>query len=224
LLEDTIGLIKDRRLIEQAVSAVLRKLEEDYMASGVAINDAIRFFSHLDKMRDAAEKCGAICRAYAFLRSQPTAAQEGFLTHLLDNLKITWDGIDVGWQNIRVAFAISSSLARTSLEEARRYLNLAETLKKEIDLQAAETAYGFIASVRLAVAALAGLLPRQFDNKEDVNRLETLISQVPSFGERALLWADVAMRYLREAEVDRFLSRSIKEHNGEKILYKVFTL
>jgi len=181
---------------------VLSKLEEDFAGTGVSICDAVRFIARIDGMRDAAERCRAMCRAYFLVNSQHTSALEGITARLLGELQRTWDSIDVGWQKIRIAFAISASLAKTSLEEGRRYLTLAENLKKEVEIQAPETAWAFIASIRLVIAAFSGLLRRQLENKDDIDRLESLISQLPSNGERALLWGDVALRYLKVGRTD----------------------
>jgi hypothetical protein len=54
-------------------------------------------------------------------------------------------------------------------------------------------AAAYLACLRLAIRAYSGLLPGNINTDEDMMRLKTLIERIPSNGERAGLWADLAL-------------------------------
>ncbi len=127
---------------------------------------------------------------------------ETLCDRLLSSLHRSCLAIDIGWQKVRTSFAISAAIAGDNLEKGREYLALGEGLKKDIHLQTPEMALAIIVSLRLAIAALAGLLQSRQERKEDIERLGDLIDKIPSHGERALLWGDLALRYLRAGRSD----------------------
>src|SRR5260370_1344380 len=55
-------------------------------------------------------------------------------------------------------------------------------------------ASAYLACVRLVLHAFCGLLPRRLETDSDINALAALIQILPSYGERAVLWADLCMR------------------------------
>src|SRR5208337_2527066 len=69
-----------------------------------------------------------------------------------------------------------------------------EELKETWRISAYEPASTYVSCIRLVIRAFRGLLPRRLDTPSDVNKLVSLIDVLPSYGERAILWADLSMR------------------------------
>jgi hypothetical protein len=115
--------------------------------------------------------------------------------HLLKHLDESWQHIDVGWRKVDTGFRIVKSLAKYADDLARAYLAKTEEARNEIAFNASATAQTFQTCLSLAVRAFAGLLPRGVNTESDSMRLRYLIDYLPSYGERAKIWAELALRY-----------------------------
>jgi archaellum biogenesis ATPase FlaH len=154
-------------------------------------------------IRSASERCDACCLAYKFLTEQEPEEYSSLADHLLKILRDAWEAIDVGWHRIDVGFRIVRSLAECDPETARMYLDLTEKYRNGIILDANTTALTYLACLRLSIRAYSGLLCRNIDTPEDLDLLTRLIDHVPSSGERAGLWAELALRCFINGRPDR---------------------
>jgi hypothetical protein len=71
----------------------------------------------------------------------------------------------------------------------------------------------YSSGVVLAIRAFSGLLKRKLDTEDDLSRLGTLIEHMPSHGERALLWSELALCFYNKGRSDtckEIVNRRIK--------------
>jgi len=122
--------------------------------------------------------------------------------HLLEHLDESWRHIDVGWRKVDTGFRIVKSLAEFADDLAREYLAKTEAARNEIAFNASATAKTFRVCLSLVVRAFAGLLPRRVGIPSDSMRLQDLIAHLPSHGERAKIWAELALRYFMAKRLD----------------------
>jgi hypothetical protein len=120
--------------------------------------------------------------------------QDGLKTDLLRQLHSRWSYIDVGWVRIDVGFQIAKELSSTCPEAANRFLTETEQLKNQWTITAHRPANAYVACIRLVIRAFSGLFKKKVETDADIDALAVLIGNLPSYGERALLWADACMR------------------------------
>jgi hypothetical protein len=85
-------------------------------------------------------------------------------------------------------------LAEHAPDLARDYLAQTESARKEIAFNANATARTYQKCLQMAARAFAGLLPSHVDLESDYVRLQNLIEHLPSGGEQAKIWAELAQR------------------------------
>src|SRR5439155_7327479 len=107
----------------------------------------------------------------------------------------SWEEIDVGWARLDAGFNLVKSLAGRLPETARTFLQRTEVFRSEVAFDAGTAALPYLISLRLAIRALSGLLPKRLDADEDIARLGRLIDYLPTRAERVGLWAEIALRY-----------------------------
>lgn len=195
LIERVIQGIEDPDVRDDAVLKTVGRLSRMSGMQGENMKMAFPILDKVQQIRDPAMRCNACCLACAFLVAQETDAHSGLTSHLLQVLSTAWETIDVGWVRVDTGFKIAKSLARVSVETARWYLAQTDSIRDEMLLDANQTASAYLACFHLALRAFGGLLPANHDSAEDIERLERLIDRVPSYGERAALWGDLALQY-----------------------------
>jgi hypothetical protein len=179
-------------MVLQRLSEVTEHLPNHTFRACLALIDFI------EGIQQADDQCVAYCSFIRLLRKR-SDRPAGILEEVLRRLERAWEANDVGWVKTNIGFLIVKTLADDAPDVARIYLAKTEELRAELGLNGDVAASTFLTCLRLAIRSFGALLRRRLDTPRDLERLERLISHVPSAGERALLWADVAQRcYLGE--------------------------
>jgi hypothetical protein len=208
-VENALNKFWDLNLRDEALLSIFDRLSSEKNES--LAKASLPLIDHIKDIRDAAKRCDACCLAYSFLVEQDTKEYSGLLSHILKMLNRAWGAIDVEWRKVDIGFKITQSLAENTLETAREYLERTEKLRDKNILSARSTAFTYLGCLQLAIRAYSGLLPNSLNMEEDINRLARLIDRVPSNGERARLWAELALRcYINEQSGD--FKRIVTDH------------
>jgi len=154
---------------------------------GPIIND-------LDHISDSVIACRAMVCAFNLLTRNPSSQRDRTRAHLWSQMRERWSHIDVGWRRIDVGFGIANDLAGSCREFAAIMLEETEELKEKWRISAYEPASAYVGCIRLVIRAFQGLLPKKLETKADIEKMVSLIDVLPSYGERAILWADLCMR------------------------------
>lgn len=166
------------------------------------LRNAMFILDRVYSISESEEKCKCCCLSYLLLRNfdQYTSFANG----LLKELELTWDSIDVGWRKVDIGFKIVNLLAPYDLEKAKEYLQKTEDYRHTIDLCDSKNSWGFKYSLLLISRALSGLIKQDMVHNDDLSRLTSLIDCLPSYGEKALIWNDIALRYYSAKKLDMF--------------------
>jgi len=188
---DQISLLD---LKDEALLIFCERLQE--ISDPEIISKAIPFFNRIKDIQSASERCRACCLAVSILKDNNTYNYcAELISSLLNILDISWESIDVGWHKIDIGYKIISALANHFLDTAKEYLNKTEEFKKNIGLEAGTIAGSLIYSIYLAIRAFSGLLKNKVDVREEIDKIRRLIDYIPSSGERAILWSELASYY-----------------------------
>lgn len=202
--------------IELRDIALLRIIEKLFVASEKIesmITNILPFINLIKEIRDARKRCKACCLAYSFLVKCNANKYSVLASQLLQQLNEAWQAIDIGWQKVDIGFEIVGYLAACSLETARKYLELTEKYRSENLIDAQTVAWAYMACIRLAIRAYSGLLPKNLNTDDDMEHLKRLIYHIPSCGEQARLWAELALRYYingRTEDCKRIVAEHVK--------------
>lgn len=208
-LREVVGHFVDLASRDQAVVSILERLSQETELSEPTLAEALPFIGRIESIQDAGLRCQACCLAHPLLAKYEKHAP--LTNKLLSLLQKAWQAIDVGWHKIDTGFKIVSALASSSPETSREYLELTEELRDEILLDAGTTALTYLVCIQLAIRAYSGLLPGNLDTKEDLVSLAELINYVPSAGERAVLWAQLALHFYTSKRLEN-CRRVVSEH------------
>jgi hypothetical protein len=212
-VRDTLSHINLPALRDRAVTALSSRIGDDFHGTGLSLGDVASCLPWVDSIGEPFNRCRSYCSLYAALSSDASATYAGLRNTLKARLDSSLAAIDQVWLKIQAAFEIVSVVAPFSREMATAYLEQANTYKEDAVVQAPNLAWSLIASIRLVIAAAAGLLPRNLLSSDDVERIGDLISLVPSNGERALLWGDLAQRMAiakRTEDAVSIVSRNVR--------------
>lgn len=194
LILEAINKIEDIDFKDEALIRVIERLSEVTETIDLeVVNKTLPIINSIKKISSAYLRCLACCFAYNFLKKKNTDKYKSISLSLLKQLDHAWEAIGVGWVKVNAGFRIAKSFANTSNETANKYLNLTEQVKDEISIDAEKPTLVYIACLKLAIRAFAGLLPRDINTSEDMERLTRLISYIPSNVEKAGLWGDIAI-------------------------------
>lgn len=192
-IKEALDHFEDRDLRDEAMLEILKRLAMISNRNTVVTKAALPLINCVASVWDARARCRACSLAYSFLMGQDPEEYSGLLSHLIDLLDSAWEAIDVGWHKIDVGFRIARSLATVSPETGGKYLRGAEAYREEGLLDTQSAALTYCGCIRLALRAYGGLLPTDLDAAGDIERLSQLVNRVPSSGERAALWAELAL-------------------------------
>jgi hypothetical protein len=102
--------------------------------------------------------------------------------------------INSAWDRVDIGFAAATHLARTDRSLAELLCSKAEEIRSVTPFADQGSTWVYLTAVRLAVRAFAGVVAQKVDFDESLAQLRRLIARIPSDGERARLWGDLAER------------------------------
>lgn len=203
LISQALEHMESRDAKDDAIVTIFKQLaEKKHIANKPIPVDYVRLTSYIDDMWNAHAKTRATTFAYIFLEKQGLTDCAELKRQLLAALDTSWNSIDIGWSRVIVGFRIARGLAEVSAELGRTYVDKAELLKSDILMEHDASARVYILALKLVIRAYGGLLPRQLNSPEQMERLERLINRLPANGEKAGIWADVALRHFANGQTE----------------------
>jgi hypothetical protein len=214
LVKNVLESIEDPQLRDQTLLFLF-----DYLATAPPIDQTnlstmISLIATLDMVLDTHDRCRGYCLAYRHcIQYSEDHPLRRLGSTLLDRLEKVWPTVNIGWHKVDLGFTIVTELATVAPALAQEYLTQTERTRTDIALDTAPTADTYIAALRLALRAFSGLLQRQYDTEQDRTLLSSLIERVPSTGEQAVLWAELALDYWlykRQDEARQLVARHVR--------------
>lgn len=193
-LRDVLDNITDIEIKDEAITEILDRVDYEKNCIDTIIDDLIPIITIIKDIQDADIHCKACCIGYSILSKVPENKYGSLSDSLLRELEKVWGSIETGWRKVNIGYQIVSFISKSSIDKAKYYMEKTESYKNEISIDADSMAFSYISTLQLAARAYSGLLIRKFNSKNDLDRLCTLIDQIPSYGERAKIWGELALR------------------------------
>src|SRR5690606_11297171 len=102
-----------------------------------------------------------------------------------------------------------------SIELSRKFLSEIEAFKIETVFEDYNSSWTYINSIRLSIKSLGGLMYKKLDTDLDVKNLHELIETIPSFGEKARLFSELAIAYYlanRESVANELVRNKVRTY------------
>lgn len=203
VLYDVVNKIKDADKRDEAITSIIEHiLRCQSEITDIEISVLVPILDMIPAMHDLEQKTKCCCIVYSLLKASPKYSQLG--QNFLEELKFSWDAIDLGWKKIDIGYKIVEFLAKHSLEKAREYLEITEKYREEITLTDATMSWAYKYSLLLVLRIYKGLVIKEIDTQDDFRRIDRYIDLIPSFGEKALLWNDLALKLYENKKIEKF--------------------
>jgi hypothetical protein len=189
-----IEAIADPEKRADALDQVLERLSHVEQSQPHLSKEFPALLEHLQGMSGSIERAGALARAYRFLFQQRDGTLDQLGPNLLKWLDEAWESLDPGWHKVDVGFDVARQLALAKPEIAWAYVERVGKLRSEAGEQLAVPSFALVMSLYLATRSLSGLLRHRRGHEEALRRLAAIIERLPAVGEKARLYAEVALR------------------------------
>jgi len=209
LLMQKITEIVHTQLKHNIIIKVLERLDSEKKAIDEAIDISFRFTKLINDIDDLEDKCYALCLWYLILNKKDVC--DGKCDKILQTLEESWNSIDLIWNKVNIGYTIVSKVAKINIELGEEFFNNTVELKKEYKFVSYEISALLIRNIQLCIRAFSGLLKRKLNKESDIDRIKDVINLIPSYGEKAILWSDMALRCHKEKEMNLF-HRIVSEH------------
>jgi hypothetical protein len=113
---------------------------------------------------------------------------------LKGELEKAYNSINSDWDRLDLGFSLVETLSVASTENARTIFKTAHQLKDSTKIYNGHLAQQIGLAIELCVASFIGLLMRKIEVDASLLTLRRLIKEIPSDGERARVWSDLALR------------------------------
>ena len=213
LLNTTMQEFTQTEAKDEAVMTAVERLHRVNDPESMLNSGGANVVEQVVAIADAFDRCRACSLAYSILVKSKSPAHADIAEKVLAALTPAWKAIDVGWNRVDAGFQITKVLADCSTGTARQHLKDIADLRQEILLDIPTTAWAYIYCVRLALRMYIGLLRVKGDTKQDLERMQALINKIPSSGERAILWSDIARGFYiskRHEDCQRIVSAFVR--------------
>ena len=159
------------------------------------LDSVVPMINQISTISNSGERCRACCLALQLLSGSGDDKYNSLSNHVAADLREAWDAVDVQWHKVDVGFRIAAALSSSAKCAAAEWLILAQSAKNSTSLNVESTAEVYVLCIQLVIRAFAGLLSRNLDDASDLARIARLMDVIGSPGERARLWADLALRH-----------------------------
>lgn len=185
---------RDYSLVEaiKRLDAIVEKVLGE--GGSFPFDKAAPLLDRIPAVADLQARCIGCCFGWSLLNRAGREADAPRRQKLLQVLEGAWESIDAAWHKIEIGFKIASALSEQDPELARSYVARAEEVQRSLSLDNSVCAASHLSCLFLGIRAYAGLLPRNVDSPEDLDRLMETIDDVPSHAERVRLYTDLVIR------------------------------
>ncbi len=187
---------------DEALGAIMARFSDETTLSGTQLASLIPIMEKLPTITDSMIACRAIVRALRLLNLDMSESYASLRHRFSDVLSKRWSCMDVGWARVDAGYGIARDIAGFSSPDAEKIFAETDEIRKDWQISVRSGASTYIACIRLLICIYSGLLPRKIDQPADVQAFASLIDILPSYGERAALWADLSMRALLAGRAD----------------------
>lgn len=202
LLMKKIDLIIHPQLKNSIIIEVLERLNDEKQSEDKAIDISLRFSMLINNINDLQDKCYALCLWYLILNKSNKYSDT--CNKLLDSIEESWNSIDVIWDKVNIGYIMVSLISEKNIEFGKNLFENIKEVKREYKFVSREMSILLIKNIQLCIRAFGGLIKKKLNQDNDINRIKDAINLIPSCGERAFLWGDLALKCHKEKEMNLF--------------------
>jgi len=158
------------------------------------IKDVIELYLNIEEIE---VKCEAVCKLYEIYFE----TDENFEKKLKDDLIFYWNSIDIGWRKVDIGFKIATLVSKKSIVFAREFIEMVENYRSELKFYDTNFSSSYIHLLQLMIRSYSGLIKMNKDIKKDLQMFSGLIDVIPSQGEKAILWSNIALEYFNNDKI-----------------------
>lgn len=136
----------------------------------------------------------SVTKAYIVARRSSELKDAAFVSQLRDESRRSLESIESSWVQIDYGFTSTWVLSKMADEEARTIYRDTLSVRKVANLPNRPAAVAYLGCLKLAIRAFVGVVRRKLAVQDSLARLRELIAKVPSGGERARLYGELAIR------------------------------
>lgn len=195
VLEDVLSKITDQDLQDDCIVSGLQRLARVEIVDFNIYIAAKNIMNAVPALKDAGQRCQALCFIFQFHDTQGQDIDKILSFDIFSLLSNSYHSIDVLWHKVDIGFQIAQAVTKYSAELGQEYLNSSQRYKRESSLCNSTLAYAYIGCIKLGITAFSGMLSNEIMSDEDLEYLGNLINRLPSSGERAELWSDLAIHH-----------------------------
>jgi hypothetical protein len=193
-LKRVVDAIKSSDDRDEALAAIFSRFSDESPISKSQLAEMVPLILLVPAIADSMDACRALVCSRKLLAGDLTDDLMSLRTLVSDALHRRWSHMDVGWARVDAGYGICRDLVDTDIDEAIKFIAETDSIRKGWRIAVDAGASTYISSIQILIRSFCGLLPRRLDTQADIQLLVALIDILPSFGERAVLWADIAMR------------------------------
>lgn len=208
---------------------LLSRIKEEKGLTDDILDQLIPFLNKLSSVYETELKCDACCIALSLLTNSEKYAP--LRVQILHILQSAWNIIDVAWRKVDIGFKIAKKLSAVSIEEARDFLKLTDEYRESAILSDPDFSWAYISSCRIMIRAFSGLIDKKIYDHDDIRNIERVISIIPSYGEQALLWNYLSLKFFAHNESDTgkklvndHLKKCINNINNDDCRYRDYII
>lgn len=194
-IEKVIDEITDPTDEFQSLTKIITRLDKDRgTISEEKLNSFLPIIQRI-KQIPLADGCRVCCMAYNLLSEATNEVFAAERDRLMALLEAYWNCMDVAWAKVNIGYKIVANLADSSRSKALEFLDETEKFQSTVSMYGSGSVETYLRSISLSIKSYFGLVKYNLDLNEDLERLNLLISRVPSDAVQCLFYTEMALRF-----------------------------
>ncbi|AGY82970.1 hypothetical protein [Carnobacterium inhibens] len=149
----------------------------------------------IDRVAESRVRLESLNYMYIIMKQHNLFSSKNPEINFINKIKQNWDDIDIIPRKVEIGFDNIKLVSPYSIKLAREYQSIISDYRNKDDYMEIGDCLILIHSLKLLIRSYKGLLLRtknhDFSLDQDYKEIKKLIQQVPSNGERALLWSEM---------------------------------
>jgi hypothetical protein len=208
IIDKLLNSIVDIDIQKIAISEILNRLVGDNDNEKIHLSNFYKYFEKVDVLFDNRAKCLLYVKIISILEKN----KQDFST-TCNKLYQAWNELEKSVYKIELGFEIAYNAAfLKNTDFAKKILSVAKEEKNEILLDSPNTTEVFSLAIELAVRVFSGLIIRNSYEQNDVKKIETIISSLPSERQQMQLWSTLILKIIPKSKDDLFPKQLINSY------------
>lgn len=213
IIDKLLNSIVDIDIQKIAISEIVNRLVGDNDNEKTLLPNFYKYFENVDVLLDNRAKCLLYVKIISILEKN----EQDFST-TCNKLYQAWCELEKSVYKIELGFEIAYNAAfLKNTDFAKKILSVAKEEKNELLLDSPNTTEVFSLAIELAVRVFSGLIIRNSYEQNDVEKIETIISSLPSERQQMQLWSTLILKIISKSRNDEFPKQLINSYIISKL-------